>query len=153
MVFSYCGLFLLAQWSLVAIIYAILTLVVLGAFAGVGVAIASGSWHWVWDLAAASLAYIPALLLTGSIALFLYSVRPAWTPLIWFLVFFIVLDLFLGELLKLPQWIRDFSPFTHTPLLPYAGLDIAPLAIMLGIAVALFTLSPVMFRRRGITNS
>ncbi len=144
---------LLAQWSLVAIIYAILTLVVLGAFAGVGVAIASGSWHWVWDLTAASLAYIPALLLTGSIALFLYSVRPAWTPLIWFLVFFIVLDLFLGELLKLPQWIRDFSPFTHTPLLPYAGLDIAPLAIMLGIAVALFTLSLVMFRRRGITNS
>jgi ABC-2 type transport system permease protein len=57
---------------------------------------------------------------------------------------------FLGEVLKLPHWIIELSPFQHTPHLPAAGLTLTPLITMLAIAAALTTTGLIAFRRRDI---
>lgn len=140
-------------WVAVNAIYAIVTLIILGACEGAGMVIATGQWHWLWDVTIASTAYIPAILLTGAITLTLYSLGPRFAPYSWVLVFFIVFDLFLGELIKTPQWLSNLSPFTQTPLLPYSELKILPLAIMTALAVVLYLVSLRLLNSRDIQNS
>ena len=53
----------------------------------------------------------------------------------------------LGEILKLPQWLLDVSPFTHVPAEPFAA---APLLWLGAAALVLGTLGFAAFRRRDL---
>jgi ABC-2 type transport system permease protein len=56
----------------------------------------------------------------------------------------------LDELLDLPTWLEDISPFKHTPPLPAADLTVVPLAVLAAVAAALTTAGLVGFRRRDV---
>jgi ABC-2 type transport system permease protein len=62
---------------------------------------------------------------------------------------FLVVGL-LGEVLDLPVWVSDLSPFQHTPQLPAADLTIAPLAALAAIAAALTAVGLTAFRQRDV---
>ncbi len=68
-------------------------------------------------------------------------------------MFFIDFDLFLGELIKTPQWLSNFSRFTHTPLLPYSELKVLPLAIVIALTIVLYLASLRLLKGRDIHNS
>lgn len=140
-------------WVAINAVYSIISLIILSACEGLGMVIATGRWQWVWDTTIASTAYIPAILLTAAITLTLYALSPRLAPYAWALVFFLVFDLFLGDLIQIPQWLSNLSPLTHTPLLPYSELDPVPLVIMTALALGLYLLSLRLLSRRDITNS
>ena len=58
---------------------------------------------------------------------------------------------FLGEILKLPQWVIGLSPFQHTAQLPAANLTIAPIAILLAADAVLLAVGVGAFQRRDLT--
>jgi ABC-2 type transport system permease protein len=58
-----------------------------------------------------------------------------------------------GELLDLPAWARDTSPFQHVPAAPAAGLRVLPLAALAVVAAALTAFGYTTFRRRDLVTS
>jgi ABC-2 type transport system permease protein len=58
--------------------------------------------------------------------------------------------MFFGELLDLPQWFQDISPFEHVPLAPAVGVDAVPLAALTLVAFGLAAIGAVGFRHRDI---
>ena len=55
-----------------------------------------------------------------------------------------------GQLLDLPTWVQDLSPFQHVPRYPAADLDSCPLVALALIAAGLTALGLAGLRRRDI---
>jgi len=59
----------------------------------------------------------------------------------------------LGELLGLPQWVRDLSPFTHLPQVPLDPFALGPVLALTAVAAALFAVAYVGFGRRDVSGA
>lgn len=99
-------------------------------------------------LTGAALGFAPALWVLAGLVAALFGLAPragaaAWAVLAWCGVVG-----FLGELLGLPQWSRDLSPFEHVPMMPVDALDWVPLALLTLVAAASTAVGLVGFRRR-----
>ena len=124
------------------------------AAAGVGLALGyslvTGTTGEAVDLSVPMLQYAPAVLVLSGVARLLYGVAPralvaAWLPL----VLAVVVMLF-GELLSIPQWLQDLSPFEHLALVPAQSVDWMAVAAMSALAVSLSVAGQVAFRRRDV---
>jgi ABC-2 type transport system permease protein len=124
------------------------------AAAGLGTAlpyaIAIGDAGQIPKLVSAALAYLPATWILVGVAATVFGAAPRAYSLAWVALAACFVIGFLGEVLKLPHWIIDLSPFQHTPHLPAAPLTVTPLLTMLALAAALTTISVIAFRRRDI---
>jgi ABC-2 type transport system permease protein len=111
---------------------------------GLGAGLTLGDAGIVSRLTLAGLAFVPALAVMASVAALAVALRRPW--LAWVAVAFVVLSLYLGALLRLPQWLLDASPVLQTT----APIDYSPpaLAVMIAAAAALTVLAGWLYRRR-----
>ncbi|GAB3147599.1 exporter of polyketide antibiotics [Amycolatopsis stemonae] len=103
-------------------------------------------------LTGAALAQLPAVWVLTGIATVVFgllgrALTAAWVALVTFLL----LGEF-GALLKLDQWVLDLSPFTHSPKLPGAAVQGAPLFWLTALGAALVVAGVAGFRRRDIAG-
>jgi ABC-2 type transport system permease protein len=59
---------------------------------------------------------------------------------------------FFGQLLDLPDWVRDLALFQHVPSLPSAGFDAVPLVILTVVAGFLVVGGVAALRQRDLTT-
>lgn len=136
------------RWLGTAVTSAVLGATVLMLCAGVGnglgAGLTTGDPVTVVRLAGAGLAYVPALAVLAGVAAVAVAVRRP--SLGWLAVTFVVTALYLGALLRLPQWLIDLSPLTHTT----APRAVSPAAViaLCAVAVALTTAAGWWYRRR-----
>jgi ABC-2 type transport system permease protein len=110
-------------------------------------------WGQTVGLSNAIMAHAPAVLVLLSFAVVLFGALPRfYTPLVWSALGACLLIYQLGAVLKLPEWITNISPFSHTPGVPAASVDFTPLWIMSVIAVGLLTLGLALYRRRDLVT-
>lgn len=140
----------LAGWCATVTLWALAALVLLGLGVGVGVMLATGDAGWVVELTAASLAYVPATLLHGAVAVALVGLLPRWSALAWAPVLWSGLVVWLGGLLDLPDWAAGLAPLARTPLVPGVDLAWTPLLVMAALAVLLSAAGVVGLRRRDL---
>ena len=57
---------------------------------------------------------------------------------------------FFGQLLKVPTWVQDLSPFQQTPHLPAGTLTLLLLAIITLVGVGLLSTGLAAFRHRDV---
>ena len=104
------------RWLLTAVAAALLGSTVLMFFAGLGnglgAGITLGEPQTVWRLTLAGLAFVPAMAVLAGIAALAVALRHPWIG--WLAVTFVVTSLYLGALLRLPQWLLDVSPVGRT---------------------------------------
>ncbi|QGU04883.1 ABC transporter permease [Corynebacterium comes] len=143
---------LLAGWFAVVAAEAAAVLILLGFGLGVGIALGSGDARWIGDMTAASFVYLPAVLLHGTLAVMVFGLAPRLIAFTWFYLAWAILVLFLGELLRLPDWARSTTPVWHTPAVPGTEVDPLPLIIMTLLALAFLVLGLVGFRRRDLVE-
>ncbi|XAS75653.1 ABC transporter permease [Dermatophilaceae bacterium Sec6.4] len=98
----------------------------------------------------AALAQAPAVWLVTALAMTAYALRSTLAAAGW-----VLLALFLtlgqvGELLRLPSWAIDISPFAHVPRMPVEGFALAPTVTMSFLAVALLAAGAASYRTRDI---
>lgn len=141
-----------AGWFAVTAVEAILVMMLLGFGLGLGMSLGSGEGRWIGDMTLASFAHIPAVLLYGASAIFLFGVLPRLASLVWLLLAWSALVLFIGDLLRLPDWARSISPVWHTPLVPEAEWNPVPLIIMTLLSVVFLAVGLLGFRRRDIAE-
>jgi ABC-2 type transport system permease protein len=128
--------------------------VVLGLVGGLGTgmanAVATGEPGEVVRLMAAGLAPVPAMWVLVGLTGALVGLVPRAATLIWVALTAFLVIMFFGELLQIPQWLQDLSPFEHVPLVPAVDLEVLPLVTLTVVAVALAGLGMVGLRRRDI---
>ena len=104
----------------------------------------------VGRLVGAALSTLPAVWVVLAVAVLLYGALPRFTGLAWAaLIVFLLLGEF-GDLLDLPGWLVDLSPFTHLPALPGGTVGAAPLVGLTLVAAALSAAGVAALRRRDI---
>jgi len=136
------------RWLLTAVAAAVVGSAVLMFFAGLGnglgAAVTIGEPDNIWRLTLAGLAYVPAMAAMAGVAALAVSLRQAWIG--WLAVIFVVISLYLGALLRLPQWLLDASPVnqTKTP----AEYSAVALGVMVIVAVLLTLVAGAIYRRR-----
>ncbi|GLW50361.1 ABC transporter permease [Streptomyces sp. NBRC 14336] len=143
-----------ARWMASHLAVALAGSVVVLALAGLGAGIAYGStgggWSQIPRLTGAALAYAPALWLLAGLATALFGLLPRATAAAWAVLAACAVIGLLGEVLGLPSWVRDLSPFEHVPHLP-AGDPTVAAPLLLALVAALLTAAGVAgFRRREV---
>ncbi|MDQ7907810.1 anibiotic ABC transporter [Phytohabitans sp. ZYX-F-186] len=105
----------------------------------------------VGQLTGAALMQLPAALVLVGFTVVAFGLLPRLTiGLAWAAYTICLIVGQLGELLGLPQWARDISPFTHVPAVPAATATAAPLIALSAVAVALGAAGLALFRRRDL---
>lgn len=101
----------------------------------------------------AAFVQLPAALVFVSVAALVFALLPRLTiGLGWgLLVVGFVLGQF-GGVFKLPDWLRNLSPFTHTPIVPGDSVDVAPLAVMVVLSIVVAAASVLLARRRDLVT-
>jgi ABC-2 type transport system permease protein len=128
----------------------ILILVVSGLSLGLTDAAVTGDTDVVLRSLGASLAYGPAVWVLVGIGFALFGVVPRAAPAAWaVLTVCFVVGMF-GQLLELPRWISNVSPFQHVPQLPAAGFAAAPLLVLTILAAALLGVGALGIRHRDL---
>ncbi|WP_427008166.1 ABC transporter permease [Pseudarthrobacter sp. H2] len=103
-------------------------------------------------LIGAALAHVPAAAVFVAATAVLFAAVPRVSiPLGWgMLAGGLVLGQF-GELLRLPAWLQDVSPFRHSAAMPVEPFDPAAALTMTAIALAGAGISAYLLRRRDLT--
>ncbi len=102
---------------------------------------------------AAAFVWLPAALIPGGLVVAVFGLAPRLTIGVGWAGFVVSLLLGqLGDLLNLPQPVRDVSPFSHVPALPAAEATATPLVVAVAVAVAVGAAGTAFFRRRDIVT-
>lgn len=99
------------------------------------------------DLVPAALAQAPAVCLVVALAALAWAWRSTWTYAGWALLAVFLTVGQLGELLRLPQWVVEASPYTHVPAMPVE--EFSPGAASALSALAALALVVGWWRYRG----
>jgi ABC-2 type transport system permease protein len=140
------------RWSashlLIALAGSVLLLLAAGLGLGATYGIVIDDPGQVPRLTGAALAYAPALWVIVAIAFFVFGFAPRAVAVVWAVFGLSVVIGFLGELLQLPSWLRDLSPFQHVPAMPADGFTAVPLVALTVVAAAVVLAGMVAFGRR-----
>lgn len=146
----------LSRWGwtsgslMVTLVGSVLVMAAGGVGLGLGLALASGDTGQILLLTGAALTYLPAVLILGAVAVLLFGWFRRAATVAWVALAAVFVIGYLGDLLELPQWLVESSPFSHTPALPNDPFAIGPVAILAAIAVAATVAGLVGFRRRDV---
>lgn len=142
---------LLVRQLAVAVATMLIVSLAAGLAAGLGSAAAFDDPGRIADALAMTAVQWPAgAIFLGLTALLFGLVPRATIPLGWgLLVLGLVLGQ-LGDLLGLPSWARDLSPFAHVPAVPIEEADPVAIAVMLAVAAASAAVGFVALRRRDV---
>jgi ABC-2 type transport system permease protein len=124
--------------------------VVAGLGVGVGYAAVTGDATQVGRLLGAAAVQVPAVWVMVGLATAVWGLAPRATPAVWAGLALVVVVGLLGELLGLPQVVRNLSPFQHTPPLPAAPMAWGPVLALVGVAAGLATAGLAGFARRDV---
>ncbi len=139
--------------TLLALLGVAVLMLLIGVAIGAGHAISSGDPAQVLRVGAAALARIPAAWVMVGIAVAIWGFKPQLTWVAWLLfVAFLVVGEF-GVLWDLPGWIRNLSPFAHSPMLPGPDPDYLGIPVLLLVAAALLAVGIGRFTRRDVLST
>lgn len=135
---------------LISLLGGAVLLLVAGAGVGLSAAAVTGDAGLIAQSLGASLAYAPALWVTAGLAVAVLGIIPRAAALPWALVVYAFLVVYLGGLLRLPQWALDLSPYTHIPTLPVDDFSVLPAVVLTLVAAVLVGAGLVGFRQRDL---
>lgn len=132
----------------------VLILAVAGAVAGATYgAIIGDVGGQVPSVLGSAMTQLPAVWVVTGVAMALYGLAPRLSSLSWGVLGVCLVFGQLGQILQLPQWMLDLSPFSHIPVVPAEELTAAPLLILGAIALAFLAAGLAGFGRRDIPYS
>ena len=143
-----------AGWAASHLVIAVIGSAVMLAAAGFGngltYGISIGDLGEIPRLTGAAITYVPAMWVLVGVTMLLYGLAPRAVLAAWGALALCLVVGFLGQLLGLPAWVRNLSPFEHVPSVPAAGFQLAPLLALTAIAAVLLLAGTTAFRQRDI---
>ena len=118
--------------------------------AGVAAALDQGDASLLGDLAAAGVAYVPAVWVTVGLVVVLFGVAPRATGVAWVVLAHAVVVGLLGDVLDLPEAARALSPVHHVGALPAEPWSTAPPLALAAVALVLVGVGLAALTRRDV---
>lgn len=146
------------RWLLGHVVYIIsgvvLLLVLMSLSMGASYVVSVGAdYSEIWRIIGASLAPIPGVLAFLGFVALIFAVWPRIAvPAAWAGFAAVILIVQLSEILRLPQWVKNVSPFTHLPAMPARPFSLAPVVWLTIIGLALLAAAFVSFRKRDLST-
>ena len=140
-------------WLTVTAAGTVLLLLATGTGVAVADAMVSGSTDRFGELVGATLAYLPAVAVIGGLAAALHGWAPRLGAVAWVVLAGCFVVGWLGDLLKIPQAVRNLSPFNLTPRLPLESMNWSVVGTLTAVAVALLALAALGLRRRDMGSA
>lgn len=126
-------------------------LLVTGLATGLGYGVAGGGLGDTFGRTlAAALAPAPAVWLTAALAVLCLSLGSRWAVLGWAVLGVFVTVGLVGELLRLPTWVIDLSPYQHVPLVPSEAMAWGPELSLVALTLAALGVAWWTYRSRDI---
>lgn len=124
-----------------------------GLAAGLGFTLAGGETARFSTSLATVLVHLPAGMVFISVTALAFAVVPRLTaPIGWGVLVLGLVVGQLGDLIGLPTWVQDLSPFRHVPAVPLEPAEPTPLLILVAVAVVVAVGAGALFRARDISN-
>lgn len=98
----------------------------------------------------AAMVYLPALWVMIGITVLLIGLVPRFSGFIWAYLLYSFIVVYLGGLLKFPDWMAKLSPYGHIPQLPVEDMDYIKASVLIIIAAALAVLGFIGYNKRDI---
>jgi ABC-2 type transport system permease protein len=128
----------------------LVVLLLVGLAFGVSDAAVTGDVGAVSTSITGACAYTPSVWLMIGLVIATIGLLPRASAWPWgFLAVCFVIAMF-GQLLDLPTWVEDLSPFQHVPQYPANDLRVLPLVALIAIAVVVTAIGLAGFRHRDI---
>jgi ABC-2 type transport system permease protein len=134
----------------VAIAGSVIVLLATGLSTGISAALATHDAELIPRVAAAAIAYSPAVWVLVGVALSTIGLVPRAAPIVWALLVASFVVTLLGPLLSLPGWATSVSPFERLPLLPGAPANAVPYLALIALAGGLALAGILGLSRRDI---
>ncbi|MFD9947445.1 ABC transporter permease [Nonomuraea sp. NPDC059023] len=146
------------SWTLAHLVMAFGGAAVILTAGGLAVGLAHGlrtgdAGRQMLRLAGAAWVQVPAVWVTAALAMLLYGVLPRLTALAWAALAGFALLGQLGEVLQLPDALRNLSPYAHLPQAPGGEVIAGPLLWLATVALACAGAGLLTFRRRDLTGN
>ncbi|GAY71902.1 ABC transporter permease [Lentilactobacillus kosonis] len=97
------------------------------------------------------IAYNPAILTAVAISAFLIGVWPKVVLISWAYVFYGIYSMYLGSLLKLPDWAKSFSAFGWADRVPVNAVNYGYFSVLMMITVGVIMLGILSYQRRDLS--
>ncbi len=120
---------------------------------GVTAALALDDTSVFGKLLGAAVAHLPGIWLVIAVAVALIGLAPQLVHLSWVVLTYGVVVGVLGGFFQFPDWVTKISPFHAASTLPGGDVGKVALVIMVVLAVALFGIGLLGFRRRDLTTT
>ena len=104
---------------------------------GVGFALVTGDGSVVGPYLVETLTYTAPVVLLGALTWLLVGLAPTWASLGWLGLALSAVVMLFGDVLRMPQWLQDLSPFEHLALVPAEPFRLVPVvvvALLAGVA-------------------
>ncbi len=101
----------------------------------------------------ASMVYVPAIWFMLGIAMVLIAYLPRFTAFAWVYLGYAFFIIYIGSVMKLPEWLGKLSPFGYIPKLPMEDFNMASFIILSAIAAVMYVLGFIGYRRRDMKLS
>lgn len=128
----------------------VVVLLAAGVGLGVGYGLTTGDPSSIGTYLVALLPYLAPVLVLSGLARLLFGLRSRLAPLAWVGLLFAVVVMLFGQVLQMPEWLQDLSPFHHLALVPLEDFRWVPFVGLLVVAVAFSAAGQLLFRRRDI---
>lgn len=140
----------LAGHVAVTVVGAVAGLALSGLGLGVSYALVTGDGGAVLRLSLPLLSFLPAVLVLSGLVRLLHGLVPRAAGLAWLGLLLASVVLLFGELLRMPQWVQDLSPFEHLALVPVEDFRWGPFLVLTAVAAALSAGGQAAFRHRDV---
>ncbi len=96
----------------------------------------------------ASMVYVPAIWFMLGIAMLLIGYLPQLSAWVWAYLGYAFFIIYIGSIMKLPEWMGKLSPFGYIPKLPMEEFNPVSALVLTGIAGVMFVLGFLGYRNR-----
>ena len=134
----------------VTVVGTLLTMAAAGLGLGTSYALVTGDGSAVLRMTWQVLSLTPAVLVLSGFARLLHGALPRAVLAAWLALLLACVVLFFGELLQLPQWFQDLSPYEHLALVPLEPFRWGPFVALTLVAAALSVAGQITFQRRDV---
>lgn len=129
---------------------AVALLAVVGFATGASAAAVTGDASHIGPATVGHLVQAPAVLVALAVAALLFGIGPRLVPLAWAVLGYALFAGVFGQLMDLPDWVYDISPFEHPARMPLEDFALLPTVVLTAIALVTAFGGLAAFRRRSI---
>ena len=101
-------------------------------------------------LLTAGMVALPAMWCMVALAVLLIGVAPNRTGLTWLYLGYTFFVVYMGDMLKLPDWTNKLTPFGYIPQIPAEEINVFTLIILTMIAILLMVMGFMAYNKRDI---